>query len=189
MQLLAAILATSTAKVDLKAVAQLMGPGKVPLPVSRTSPHLTSLSFNVLPSFDVHISPQTLHPSRRSFTGLHPGNHLLTLFSPRLDCTKSALTHRIRDIKLKARDLGLADAVGTTPPAKTPTKRGRKVKAEPGDDDNNDANDESPTKKSKATPTKAKAKAKAKAPIKAEPIDETEKKVKSENESDEDSDN
>ncbi|KAK7903066.1 hypothetical protein LTR67_001083 [Exophiala xenobiotica] len=105
------------------------------------------------------------------------------------DCTKKAVTHRIGSIKAKAKDLGLTDAVSTTPLAKTPTKRGRKVKTESNVDDNDASDDESPTKKPKATPTKAKAKAKAKAPIKAEPIDETEKKVKSENESDEDSDN
>ncbi|KAJ9498487.1 hypothetical protein H2202_006174 [Exophiala xenobiotica] len=107
------------------------------------------------------------------------------------DCTKKAITHRISSIKAKAKDLGLTDAVSTTPLAKTPTKRGRKVKAEPNVDDNDASDDESPTKKSKATPTKAKPKpkAKAKAPIKAEPINETKTTVKSENESDDDSDN
>ncbi|KAK5465066.1 hypothetical protein LTS15_001629 [Exophiala xenobiotica] len=107
------------------------------------------------------------------------------------DCTKKAVTHRIGSIKAKAKDLGLADAVGTAPAATTPNKRGRKVKTEPNVDNDDAGDDESPTKKSKATPTKAKPKpkAKAKAPIKAGPIDETKTTVKSENESDDDSDN
>ncbi|KIW52787.1 hypothetical protein PV05_08407 [Exophiala xenobiotica] len=102
------------------------------------------------------------------------------------DCTKKAVIHRINNIKSKAKEAGLVDAVGTATTPKTPGKRGRKVKTEPDDDDNN-ASDESPTKKSKTTP--AKAKAKAKAPIKPEPANGTKTEVKYENESDEESNN
>ena len=118
-------------------------------------------------------------------TGLRSRN-LLTVFAPCLDCTKKAVIHRINNIKSKAKEAGLVDAVGTATTPKTPGKRGRKVKTEPDDDDNN-ASDESPTKKSKTTP--AKAKAKAKAPIKPEPANGTKTEVKYENESDEESNN